>query len=131
MCSATLRNKLFYLSFHHNKYSNVLANSEAIEVGHIAGRSRPSDRSGGRPISCFLQSFFKKILELKRNQPMIQVPLSGNFVKKPSAFLEINPQSNNAGFRKFANKTLNFHKINPSSLSSLRFFYKKKPSDFN
>ena len=39
----------------------------------------------------------KKTLELKRNQPSVQVPLLENFAKKPSAFLKINPQSNSAG----------------------------------
>ena len=109
----------------------ILANSEAREAGHVAGRSRPSDRPGGRPKSCFSRSFCKKTLELKRNQPAVQVPLSENFAKKPLAFLEINPQSNSAGWRKFANKTLSFYKINPPSLSSLKFFLQKKPLDFN
>ena len=110
----------------------ILANSEAREAGHVAGRSRPSDRPGGWLRSCFSRSFCKrKTLKLKRNQPALQVPLSENFAKKPLAFLEINPQSNSAGWRKFVNKTLSFHKINSSSLSSLMFFFFKKPSAFN
>ena len=100
----------------------ILANSKAREAGHVAGHSRPSDRP-----SCFSLLFCKKILELKRNQPAVQVSLSGNFAKKPSAFLEINPQSNSAGWRKFTNKTLSSHKINLTSLSSLRVFFKKNP----
>ena len=94
---------------------------------HVAGKSRPSDRPGGRPRSCFPRPFCKKTLELKRNQPVVQVPLLENFVKKPSAFLKINPQSNIAGWRKFTNKTLSFNKINPPSLSSLSFFFQKNP----
>ena len=72
----------------------------------------------------------KKIQELKRNQPTVQVPLLENFTKKPSAFLKINPQSNNAGIRKFANKILTFHKINPP-FCPLSWCFQKKPSDFN
>jgi len=113
-----------------NLYLRILANSKAREAGHVAGHSRPSDRPDGRPWSCFSLSFCKKILELKRNQPAVQVSLSGNFAKKPSAFLKINPQSNSDGWRKFANKTLSSHKINPMSLFSLSFF-SKNPSDFN
>ena len=75
----------------------ILANSEVREAGHVADCSRPSDRPGGRPRSCFPRSFCKNPLELKRNQPAVQVPLSENFAKKPSTFLEINPQSNNTG----------------------------------
>jgi len=66
----------------------ILANSEARKAG---GRSRPSDRPGGRSRSCFLWSFCKITLELKRNQPAVQVPLSENFAKNLSAFVEINP----------------------------------------
>jgi len=110
-----------------NLYLRILANSKAREAGHVAGHSRPSDRPDGRPWSCFSLSFCKKILELKRNQPAVQVSLSGNFAKKPSAFLKINPQSNSDGWRKFANKTLSSHKINPMSLFSLSFFFQKTP----
>jgi hypothetical protein len=35
-------------------------------------------------------------------------PLSGNFSKKPSTFIKINPQSNLLDLEKFANKTLSF-----------------------
>ena len=108
---------------HH--YLRFAANSASREAGHVASFSRPSDRPSGRPRSCFPQPFCKKALELKRNQPAVQVPLLENFAKKPSAFLKINPRSNSAGRRKFTNKTLSFNKINPPSLSSLRFFFKK------
>jgi len=45
----------------------------------------------------FPDHFTKKTFELKRNEPAVQVPLSENFAKKSSGFLEINPQSNSAG----------------------------------
>jgi len=38
----------------------ILANFEVREAGHVAGCSRPSDRPGGRPRSCFPLSFCKK-----------------------------------------------------------------------
>ena len=113
-----------------NLFLTILGQFPGQGACHVAGKSRPSDRPGGRPRSCFPRPFCKKALELKRNQPAVQVPLLENFAKKPSAFLKINPQSNSAGWRKFTNKTLSFNKINPPSLSSLRFF-SKKPSDFN
>jgi hypothetical protein len=39
--------------------------TEANQRGHIAGRSRPSDRPGERLKSCVSRSFFKKALGLK------------------------------------------------------------------
>ena len=45
----------------------------------------------------FPDHFAKKTLELYRNQPVVQLPLSGIFAKKPSIFLKINPQSNSQG----------------------------------
>ena len=42
-------------------------------------------------------AILQKALELKRNQPAVQVPLLETLAKKPSAFLKINPQSNSAG----------------------------------
>ena len=80
-----------------NLYLRFAANSASREAGHVVRFSRPSDRPSGRPRSCFPQPFCKKALELKRNQPAVQVPLLENFAKKPSVFLKINPQSNSAG----------------------------------
>ena len=62
-------------------------------MSHIIVKSRPSDRARGRYRSCDSQSFCKKSLELYQNQPAVRPPLSGNFTKKPSTFLKINPQS--------------------------------------
>jgi len=86
--------------------------------GRRIGRADGLDRA-------FPGHFAKKVLELKRNQSAVQVPLSKKFAKKLSIFLKINLQSNSTSWRKFANKTLSSHKINPTSLSSLSFFFKK------
>jgi len=45
----------------------------------------------------FPDHFAKKNLKLYKNQPAVQLPLSGFFAKKPSIFLKINPQSNSQG----------------------------------
>ena len=73
--------------------------------------------------------FQKKTLGLNRNQPVVQPPLLGNFVKKPSTFFEINPRSNSPGSKKFANRTLSFHKINSQILikSNHNPFYRLLP----
>jgi len=62
-------------------------------MSHVIAQSRTSDRARGRYRSCDSQSFCKKSLELYQNQPAVRPPLSGNFTKKPSTFLKINPQS--------------------------------------
>ena len=80
-----------------NHYLRFAANTASREARHVTSFSRPSDRPSGRPRSCFPQPFCKKALELKRNQPAVQIPLLENFAKKPSAFLKINPQSHSAG----------------------------------
>jgi hypothetical protein len=72
-----------------------------------AGHPQPSDQPGGRSIPCKFQPFCKKVLDRPH--------LSGNFVKKYTTFLQINPQSNLSGSEKIAKKTLSFHKINPPS----------------
>ena len=59
--------------------SNV-ATSRSIP-GRWIGRVDDSDHT-------FSGHFVKKTLELKRNQPAVQVPLSGNFAKKPSIFFK-------------------------------------------
>lgn len=81
--------------------------------------------TGEQPRSCSSCLFCKETLKLQRNQPAIRPPLSGNFKKKPSFFIKINPRSNSPGSGKFAKKTYSFHKINPRVLILFQNFFRK------
>ena len=105
------------------QFQGKQATSLAIP-GRRIGRTNGPDRA-------FFCHFAKKSSNLREINPRSKFLSQEILQKKPSAFLKINSQSNSAGWRKFANKTLSSHKINPTSISSLSFFFKKNPSDFN
>jgi len=74
-------------ALHEDLTYDSRSKSLPTNAGQFRGKQATSpvgDRPGDNPDRAFFLSFYKKTLELKKNQLVIQVPLSGKFAKKNS-----------------------------------------------